>query len=62
MHMAADCCTISGVEVFGPFDKRDRWLLPRGMRIVTGKLGDSFVAFLATASCVAFAFLLVPHA
>lgn len=32
-HTLADACTISGVPLAGPFDKRDRHLLPEPLRV-----------------------------
>lgn len=62
MHIAADMCTVSGVPALGPFDREDHWLLPRPLRVHTGKLGDGFFALLATVASVGFVFLLVPPA
>lgn len=62
MHIAADCCTISGVPVLGPFNRADHWLLPRCLRVRTGKLGDGFVALLATVASMCLIFTLAPPA
>jgi membrane-bound metal-dependent hydrolase YbcI (DUF457 family) len=59
MHIAADCCTVSGVPVFGPFSQQDRWLLPRRLRVRTGKIADSFLALLACGACLLLVAMLV---
>lgn len=59
MHIAADCCTVSGVPVLGPFRKRPVWLLPRGWRFVTGKSGDSLLAILMGAASLGLGYLIM---
>lgn len=51
-HIAADCCTVSGVPLWGPFSDRDVHLLPRPLRVVTGEWRDHLVALLAVVASV----------
>lgn len=60
MHLAADMCTITGVPLYGPFSGRDRHLLPRGHRFVTGQLGDRFIALLAVAASIGLGIIMFP--
>lgn len=62
MHLAADCCTVSGVPLYGPFSGRDRHLLPRGHRFVTGKAGDKLLAFLCVAASIGLGVVMFPAA
>lgn len=59
-HLVADACTVSGVPLYGPFSSRDRHLLPRGHRFVTGQLGDRFIALLAVAASICLGIIMFP--
>jgi hypothetical protein len=38
VHTLADACTLSGTPLLGPFSKKDRHLMPEGMRTRTGEI------------------------
>lgn len=41
-HLVSDACTLSGVPLFGPFNRTDVHLLPRGFRLRTDGMIEHF--------------------
>lgn len=59
MHILADCCTISGVRLLGPFSRRACWLVPRRLRAVTGGAQDRCTGLLAGLAAVGLLVLML---
>lgn len=62
MHLAADSCTVSGVPLFGPFSRRDRWLVPLRFRTVTAsprRAPERLISAAATVASVGLVLVLV---
>jgi inner membrane protein len=52
-HLLADACTPHGVPLLGPFSSRRIHLLPAGLRVATGGIGDLLMLITATLAAAA---------
>ncbi|MEA2223508.1 MAG: LexA-binding, inner rane-associated putative hydrolase [Solirubrobacteraceae bacterium] len=61
-HLLADACTPHGVPLLGPFSSRRIHLLPAGLRVATGGIGDRLMLITAALAAAALGFVVLQAA